>query len=189
MQVQRHSKLKILRRSISVLIPMTIVCTGFYFVLFWGLFQKLFQTFMPPEEARSYAMVFGGLTFIVASAFYIKYLIRAHSVYVLKIQGNKIIIGGISGWKTLKQEFDFADFQSASISIQLLHMPKIFQMYESGQIAMDRKLKSGAIQFRFNDGKSIPIHFSNIVFEEQSLRDFLSHILERCAPSTQPRFS
>nr|GEU28582.1 hypothetical protein [Tanacetum cinerariifolium] len=162
--------------------PPLLTSPCFYLILFSALFQKLFQNFTSSEEARSYATVCGGLTFIVAAAFYITYLIRVHSCYVLKIQGSKVVIGGISGWKTLKQEFDFADFQSAAISPELLHMPKIFQMYESGQIAMDRTLKSEAIQFRFNDGKSISIYFCNKVFEEQSLRDFLSRILAKCAP-------
>ncbi|MET0320253.1 MAG: hypothetical protein ABW069_05985, partial [Duganella sp.] len=86
MQVQQHSKIKILRRSISLL-PLTIVGSGFYLILFSALFQKLFQNFTSSEEAWSYATVCGGLTFIVAAAFYITYLIRVHSCYVLKIQG------------------------------------------------------------------------------------------------------
>jgi hypothetical protein len=131
---------------------------------------------MALDVARTYSNASAVITWVVALFFYIRYLNKTFSSYILQFDSGKIIIGGSSGWRLVRTEVDLSSIRRITIGQNSTKFQRFSSIANPGPSKLIRDIKAGVLIFEIEKEKSLKIQFANRVFEEKSLVEFLTFL-------------
>ena len=151
MEVRVNTKKEILKSFICWL-PLALLATVFYGMIFTGLVMWLFTNFAGIEQelARKISLPIGGVLLVVCLFLYFNWLTKSLFSYRLALEGDNLLIKGIAGWSTLDKAIPISSIQKIYIGENANSLEKL----SSGHGAINDQVAS-RLTFFPSEGKFI----------------------------------
>lgn len=169
MEVRVNTKKEILKSFVGWL-PLALAAIVFYGMIFVVLIMWLLTNFVGIEQdlARQIGLLISGVLLVVCLFLYLNRLTKSLSSYRLAVEGENLLVKGITGWRSLDKEVPINTIQKIYIGTNPIFLEKL----SSGHGAIKDQVAS-RLTFFPSAGKSFQLDFATKAFDNESLYRFL----------------